>query len=180
MHAEAYAYIERSREGIKSKPRVLEIGSYNVNGSVRSLFSDATEYVGIDERRGPDVDVVSTAGIYTCDDLFDVVVSCETLEHASDPAEVIACAWRCLKPGGKLLLTAAGPERAPHGPNGDAVGNYPYTAIDRRLLGKLLADWEDVTTEYGQSHGLAKGDIYATATKPKGAKAKEPTESAGE
>ena len=28
--------------------RVLEIGSYNVNGSIRDLFSSASHYTGVD------------------------------------------------------------------------------------------------------------------------------------
>ena len=36
---------------------VLDIGSLNVNGSVRHLFTDAEKYIGIDFREGKDVDV---------------------------------------------------------------------------------------------------------------------------
>ena len=42
---------------------VLECGSYNVNGSVRGLFA-AREYVGLDWRPGPGVDVVSLVHEY--------------------------------------------------------------------------------------------------------------------
>ncbi|MDB0050250.1 hypothetical protein N9F31_02215, partial [Pseudomonadales bacterium] len=37
---------------------VLEIGSYDVNGSIRSLFN-AQNYVGVDLVEGPGVDVVA-------------------------------------------------------------------------------------------------------------------------
>lgn len=33
--------------------RVLEIGSYDVNGSVREIFGGCSEYVGVDLREGP-------------------------------------------------------------------------------------------------------------------------------
>ena len=171
MHQEALAFVGKAIAPINTTGmRVLDIGSFYVNGSPRALFAAAETYVGIDSRSGPCVDVVSSAKDYETDTPFDVVVSCETLEHA-EPSEVIDCAWRALKPGGLLILTAAGPEREPHGVDGAAVGNESYTAIDKRVLGKLLTGWEDVVIEYGASHGKAKGDTYATARKPKSAKA---------
>jgi hypothetical protein len=38
--------------------RVLEMGSYNVNGSVRDMFALAGRYVGVDLVEGPGVDLV--------------------------------------------------------------------------------------------------------------------------
>ena len=59
---------------------VLECGSYNVNGSVRGLFA-AREYVGLDWRPGPGVDVVSLVHEYQPGRKFDTVISTEMLEH---------------------------------------------------------------------------------------------------
>lgn len=39
------------------------------------------------------------------DSYFDVVISCETIEHLNAPAEAIVELYRVLKPGGKLFLT---------------------------------------------------------------------------
>ena len=38
------------------------------------------------------------------DDTFDAALNVVTLEHVTDPAQVIAELYRCLKPGGRLLL----------------------------------------------------------------------------
>jgi 23S rRNA G2069 N7-methylase RlmK/C1962 C5-methylase RlmI len=38
--------------------RVLEIGSYDVNGGIRHLFRGASDYVGVDLDHGPGVDRV--------------------------------------------------------------------------------------------------------------------------
>lgn len=65
---------------------VLEIGSLNVNGSVRECFSDAHQYIGIDARPGPGVDEVANAheigGMFAAP--FNTIVCMEMLEH--DPA----------------------------------------------------------------------------------------------
>ena len=39
------------------------------------------------------------------DATVDVVLSTETLEHVPDPPQYLAEAFRCLKPGGELILT---------------------------------------------------------------------------
>lgn len=88
---------------------VLEVGSYDVNGSVRPLFPTASRYVGVDIVGGPGVDRVydglrlpfSASG-------FDVVVSTEMLEHCARPWRIVAEMARVVRPGGLVILTARG------------------------------------------------------------------------
>jgi len=85
----------------------LEVGSLDVNGGVRGLFTG--EYVGIDMRPGPGVDIEMNAhALGFVDDRFDVVVCTEVLEH--DPAfwQTLAEIGRVLRPGGHLILTTRG------------------------------------------------------------------------
>lgn len=85
----------------------LEVGSLDVNGSVRSLFSGA--YLGLDMREGPGVDIVGTADrLPFSDGAFDVVVSTEMLEHDPAPWLSLAEMGRVLRKGGHLLLTTRG------------------------------------------------------------------------
>jgi SAM-dependent methyltransferase len=84
--------------------KVLEIGSYDVNGSVRRLFKG--EYVGIDREAGPGVDrVMNAAEMDFPFASFDVVVSTSQLEH--DPTFWITLqeVGRVLRPGGYFILT---------------------------------------------------------------------------
>jgi len=86
---------------------VLEVGSYDVNGSVRAFFHGP--YVGVDARVGPGVDVACWAqALPFTDDRFDVVVSTEMLEH--DPLFWVSLPEmkRVLRPGGHLMLSARG------------------------------------------------------------------------
>ena len=63
-------------------PKILEVGSYDVNGSVRPLFSRAGSYVGVDFRPGPGVDLTMNAHCLKFPDRsFDLVISTEMLEH---------------------------------------------------------------------------------------------------
>lgn len=163
MHQAAYEYVEKVvKENPVSGLKVLEIGSYNVNGSPRPLFADAAKYVGVDTRAGPDVDVVMDARDYSGKG-FDVVVCMETLEHDRDPAEVLKAAFNALKEGGLLIVTAASTGRMPHSVDGGAWdGVQPYENISARQMKTLLADWAEVDVTFNQ----AAADVYATARKP--------------
>lgn len=111
MHLAARAFIEAHARTCLGP--VLEVGSRNINGGVRDLFpSDG--YLGIDLVEGPGVDEVGDVADYVTDLEFATVVCCEVLEHYDDPTGLIAACHGLLEPGGVLLLTAAGPNRAPH------------------------------------------------------------------
>jgi SAM-dependent methyltransferase len=90
---------------------VLEVGSLNVNGSVRRFFSGGT-YVGVDMREGPDVDVVLNAHDlvrhFAYEKKFAVVVSTEMLEHDDAPWISVAQMREVAAIGGFLILTARG------------------------------------------------------------------------
>lgn len=109
----------------------LEVGSYNVNGSVRQFF--AGPYIGVDMREGPGVDKVAPASkLPFRANRFAVVVSTEMLEH--DPTFWLSLAemGRVLKPGGYLILTARGNGMPEHG--------YPddYYRFMPNIVPKLL------------------------------------------
>lgn len=85
---------------------MLDVGSQDINGSVRPYFRHAN-YLGVDIVAGPGVDRVIIPG-----DLppgpYDTVVSTEMLEHDLRPWRSIEAMAGVLKPGGHLLLTARG------------------------------------------------------------------------
>lgn len=90
--------------------RVLEVGSYDVNGSIRPLIVkfEPAEYIGVDMREGPGVDLVLNALDLEKQfgrGLFDLVICAELLEHAQDWRGVITNLKAVLKPGGLLVLT---------------------------------------------------------------------------
>lgn len=86
--------------------RCLDIGSFDVNGSVRPLFKD---YVGLDMRQGPGVDVQASAHcIPRSLGLFDVVTCLEMLEHDDDPDQTVINAREMLRTGGRFVVSVPG------------------------------------------------------------------------
>ena len=57
---------------------VIEMGSLNVNGTVRDFYANVDRYVGVDLSEGPGVDLVShTEEVDFPENSFDVAVSAE-------------------------------------------------------------------------------------------------------
>lgn len=123
--------------------RVLEVGSYNVNGSLRSHVQSMkpAQYLGIDLQNGPGVDYAVDFCAMTpqrVKDLwpepFDLVISTEMLEHAEDWRAAINNMKSVLKPGGWLLLTTRGVGFPRHG--------YPsdYWRFDCKDMQRIFAD----------------------------------------
>lgn len=88
--------------------RIADVGAQDVNGSYRKLFDrEGWEYVGFDESHGKNVDVVLTPETLAANrDLFDVVISGQTLEHTLKPWVWIREVASLAKPGGLIWIIA--------------------------------------------------------------------------
>jgi SAM-dependent methyltransferase len=141
MHEACRSFVAAWANVIRPPRSVVEVGSYDVNGSVRDLFA-GSRYLGIDLRAGPGVDVVADGASWQPEDwpLFDLVLCLETLEHAPDPRAVCRNLVRLAAPGGLILVTAAGPLRLPHSRDGHPL---PVGEAYRNLRGEDLARWLD-------------------------------------
>lgn len=61
---------------------ILEVGSYDINGSVKEICSSTCkQYVGVDWRPGPKVDLVCLAHDMKFENQFKAVLSASMLEH---------------------------------------------------------------------------------------------------
>ncbi len=121
------AHVKAAFPHFFSKKAVLEIGSLDVNGSVRNEFTEC-DYTGIDLAEGPGVDIVSSGESYDAYDAsYDVVVSCEVMEHNPYWHETFKNMIRMLRPGGLLIMTCASVGRPEHGTTATNPGDSPFT-----------------------------------------------------
>jgi SAM-dependent methyltransferase len=98
--------------------RVIEIGSYDVNGEIRSIFRDIDlqEYVGVDLIEGPGVDLVGLGHEIQLDaDSFDLSISVECFEHDQFWPLTFAKMVNLVKPGGWVVFSCASTGRPEHG-----------------------------------------------------------------
>jgi len=121
-------------EGAK---KVLDVGSYSVNGSYRELFNSSNiEYVGLDIVEGPNVDIVVEDN-YCWDSLedesFDYIISGQAFEHIEFPWLTIKEIYKKLKTGGIVCIAA---------PNGGPEHKHPYDCYRYFADGlRALAKW---------------------------------------
>lgn len=89
--------------------RVIEVGSYDANGSVRPIIElfEPESYLGVDIVEGPGVDTICRAEQLVerfGKDSFDVVISCTTLEHIKNWREAISNMKNICKSNGLILI----------------------------------------------------------------------------
>jgi SAM-dependent methyltransferase len=108
MTLDCLKYIEMAAAPLSGA--VLEVGSRDINGSPRPIFADKSRfhyYLGIDLEKGPGVDMVMNChDMIFLDDLFEVVIDAERLEHDTDFFASYREIFRVLRPGGHVITTA--------------------------------------------------------------------------
>jgi SAM-dependent methyltransferase len=99
-----------------SKISVLELGSYNVNGTLRDIFTNTSEYLGLDIAHGPCVDHVYDGKVIDIENKdFDLCISCECFEHNPYYIENLLQMIRLNKNDGVVVFTCATIGRTEHG-----------------------------------------------------------------
>jgi SAM-dependent methyltransferase len=96
--------------------RVLEIGSYDVNGTIRDIVGAVKEYIGVDLIDGPGVDLVAFGHeLEFKSESFDLTLSAECFEHDLHWANTFHNMIRLTKPNGIVAFTCASYGRPEHG-----------------------------------------------------------------
>jgi SAM-dependent methyltransferase len=154
-HPEQLGYFEAvvaaNKELVKDS-RVLEIGSYDVNGSIRALFANAREYVGVDLTPGPGVDRVGFGHeVEDPDGSFDIAISGECFEHDENWQATFTNMARVTRPGGLVAFSCASRGRPEHGttrsdvtlsPGTQAIGiDYYRNLVAADFDALPLSDW---------------------------------------
>jgi SAM-dependent methyltransferase len=164
MHHSAYVNAEKfyhkyCENKIETK-KILDVGSYDVNGTMKPIFSKG-KYVGMDMEQGPNVDIVGVSHeIPFKDNEFDIVISSSCFEH--DDMFWISFQEMCrvLKDGGYMYIQA--PSNGPyHGWPGDNWRFYidSWKALEKwgKKLGfdiELVEHYIDDTTPHHPNEGF--------------------------
>lgn len=142
---------------------VVEVGAYDVNGSVRPGVEahQPASYLGVDIEPGPRVDLVADVAALPemFPDGFDLVVSTEMLEHVVDWRASIHALALLVAPKGTLAITTRSPG-FPYHPYPIDTWRYPVDKM--RVIVETLGlkvvscvdDWE-------------QNGVFVVARKPK-------------
>ncbi|MBS0304613.1 MAG: class I SAM-dependent methyltransferase [Proteobacteria bacterium] len=131
QQAEYFGSVRDAYPGFFRGVRVLEVGSLDINGSLRPLF-EGCEYTGADLQLGPGVDLACPGQLLEFPSgHFDTVVSAECLEHNPFWRETLANMLRMTRPGGLVLVSCATTGRKEHGTTRTNPDASPFTVAAR-------------------------------------------------
>lgn len=166
MHKEVRDHIKAVRRKYPTRfffSRVLEAGSLYVNGTVRDYFYFSTEYLGLDIGQGKCVDMVCPIERFSAPIKYDVVISCEMLEHSHRWEDALRSMYNNLKPNGLLIMTCAAPHRLPHGvTNSKDPESSPFTNDYYRNISMEDFEWvlpPNLFSEYNLQYIRGKQDL---------------------
>lgn len=147
---------------------VIEIGSLDINGSVRKFFDNCV-YIGVDVGKGPGVDVVCLGHEYEMSaGSFDVAISCECFEHDPHYIKTLKNMIRLVKPGGLVIFSCATTGRKEHGtincepqssPLTVNLGWNHYKNLEELDFRKEI-DFDFIFSEYKFNQNMEVFDLY--------------------
>lgn len=127
-------FVNKNKDKLKGS--VIEIGSLNVNGSLKEIIPTS---IGVDMRGGDNVNLVcdvSDLFKYFKKRSFDVCISTDTLEHVKDWRKFIQNTWDVVKNDGYLIITMASIHKGKHA--------YPddYWRMDEEMIKRIWPNCE--------------------------------------
>src|SRR5262249_50239652 len=116
MHPSVMDFARRhlGPHNVSARSRVLEVGAYNVNGSVREHIETLAPavYLGVDIEEGPGVDMIADCEQLTGvvgSNRWAIIICTEMLEHTTDWQQCMRQIVAAMARGGDLLLTTRSP-----------------------------------------------------------------------
>ena len=169
-HFEQQKFIEFSVDELKKKDNfnnlsVLDVGSYDVGGSIRHFFI-RNKYTGVDLVKGPNVDIVLDGSkLHKLNQKFDIVISCECFEHAMNWKEIFLSMYNASKDDGYVIFTCASRGRIEHGTlrtfNNDSPGTngtYYKNIFKSEFIN--FFDLKNLFQKFEIIYNLKSSDLY--------------------
>lgn len=119
---------------VDKKHKILDVGSMDINGSIKSLVPASNSYVGLDVEHGNNVDfLVSNYKFPFDNDHFDIIMSSSCFEHCDFFWMIFLEIFRCLKSGGFIYICV---------PSEGFEHKYPIDAYRFKSdFGKVIEKW---------------------------------------
>lgn len=98
---------------------IVDVGSLNLNGSLKNIFAEKNKYIGVDLCEGKDVDIIidDPYKLPFDDNSVDIVLSTSCFEHCEFFWVLFTEIMRILKPSGLFYLNA---------PSNGRFHRYPF------------------------------------------------------
>ncbi len=166
MHPSCRQFVEKLTVEDVAGKRVLEVGSYDVNGSVRAGIEalGCLEYIGVDIQEGKGVDKICDAADLVKEfgpGSFDIIISTEMLEHVEHWQAAVSNMKQVCCAGGLILITARSKGCPRHG--------YPddYWRFELDDMNWIFADCEIVRIEDDKGDEARKENgVFILVRKP--------------
>jgi SAM-dependent methyltransferase len=144
--------------------KVLEVGSLNINGTVRIFFKDC-DYLGVDVGAGKDVDLVCPAHeLDIPPNTFNTSISCECFEHDKYWVRSFKKMYDLTKYYGLVIFSCATTGRPEHGTTRTSPADAPFTNDYYRNLTaedfEGAFDLKNMFSEYEFSTNQWPADLY--------------------
>ena len=165
QQAEFVEIVKRYLPTYFSSGRVIEMGSLDINGSVRGHFN-AAEYVGVDLGPGPGVDLVCSGHeVDLPAGSFDCAISLECFEHNPFWTETFLNMLRLTRGDGLVLMTCATTGRREHGTPRSAPESSPFTVARgwsyyRNLTERNFVERVDFATWFSDWRFIVAHEAY--------------------
>lgn len=167
-HPQQFCFVESVRQKCPEhfvNSKVLEVGSLDINGSVRPLFVGC-DYLGIDVGEGKGVDLVCQGqDLDHKDSTYDVSISCECFEHNPYWVETFKNMHRMTKENGLVIMSCATTGRPEHGTRRSSPADAPLVEWDyyKNLTEQDFVEAmpiQDMFSEYQFSTNTGSKDLY--------------------
>lgn len=140
----------------------LEVGSYDIQGGFRALtdlHGGFREYIGVDLREGPGIDVVCEAERLVesfGESRFDLVIASELLEHVRDWPAVLSNLKNVCKPNGVILISTRSRGHPYH------ASPYDFWRYELDDIAAVFSDCEELRLE----PDTVKPGVFAAFRRP--------------